>query len=414
MHRNLGVHVSFVRSTVLDSWTYDQLRIMKVGGNQSATEYFSKHMGASLLAKQDAVSKYTSRAALTYKDELKRRAERDAKLHPDLLTDTSTAGDSGSAESSVADDSDDFFSSWDKPVVKRPTPPPSRISTPPIVGRTPSPLVAANARSTMKPTSTLRTATSARKSVLAGTSGAKRSDAHKRAEKAGAVDFEAAERSAREEAERIKQLGYNEELEKQQQKRAAATAASSSGYGIKLAGSAVSVDSKPASSAPSSTKSTAPAIAKLGFGQIANKQPVAAKTAPTPAASTSDDYTSARDRFSGQKSISSDQYFNRGAYDPAASAEAKSRLSEFSGATAISSNAYFGRPEPEDDENRGESGASLLQGRDLGELETVARDYLQKLSLTAGEDIDNLRDALTTGGRKLQGFLENLSERYNF
>ena len=96
-HRNLGVHISFVRSTNLDrtshyctfgkdfdpniftEWTWDQLRIMKVGGNESATKYFQSHGGSAALASKDANTKYTSNAANKYKQELKTRAALDAK-----------------------------------------------------------------------------------------------------------------------------------------------------------------------------------------------------------------------------------------------------------------------------------------------------------------------------------------------
>ena len=64
------------RSTVLDSWTWDQLRQMAVGGNQAATEYFSKNMTTG--STKDAKAKYTSRAGQQYKKLLEKRAADDA------------------------------------------------------------------------------------------------------------------------------------------------------------------------------------------------------------------------------------------------------------------------------------------------------------------------------------------------
>ena len=52
---------------------------MKVGGNESATKFFQSNGGTAALASKDPKTKYTSNAALKYKDELKRRAARDAQ-----------------------------------------------------------------------------------------------------------------------------------------------------------------------------------------------------------------------------------------------------------------------------------------------------------------------------------------------
>ncbi|KAK2354754.1 ADP-ribosylation factor GTPase-activating protein AGD7 [Trifolium repens] len=67
VHRSLGVHISFVRSTNLDSWSPEQLKIMSFGGNSRAQIFFKQH-GWTDGGKIEA--KYTSRAAELYRQML--------------------------------------------------------------------------------------------------------------------------------------------------------------------------------------------------------------------------------------------------------------------------------------------------------------------------------------------------------
>ncbi|XP_020261256.1 probable ADP-ribosylation factor GTPase-activating protein AGD8 [Asparagus officinalis] len=64
VHRSLGVHISFVRSTNLDSWSPEQLKMMAFGGNNRAQVFFKQH-GWTDGGKIEA--KYTSRAAELYR-----------------------------------------------------------------------------------------------------------------------------------------------------------------------------------------------------------------------------------------------------------------------------------------------------------------------------------------------------------
>lgn len=150
---------------------------------------------------------------------------------------------SDGTDTPTGEPADDFFSSWDKPSIKRPTPPVSRTATPPVVGRTPSPFLnAGNANGngnsnsagngiarTSSPLVNVGTAPSSSRITSSAalrkgtTTGAPRKAnvlGAKKTQKLGAkkltgdvIDFDAAERKAKEEAERIEKLGYDPDAE---------------------------------------------------------------------------------------------------------------------------------------------------------------------------------------------------------
>ncbi|GFR50517.1 hypothetical protein Agub_g12785 [Astrephomene gubernaculifera] len=79
IHRSLGVHVSFVRSTTLDSWTQDQLKLMAAGGNLRGRQFFKQH-GWDDIGSDKIEAKYTSRAAQLYRALLEKEAQK-ATVH---------------------------------------------------------------------------------------------------------------------------------------------------------------------------------------------------------------------------------------------------------------------------------------------------------------------------------------------
>lgn len=163
-----------------------------------------------------------------------------------VITDVMGNGTSDGSSTPAGDPDDDFFSSWDKPSIKRPTPPISRTATPPVVGRTPSPflnagssngngtsrtsspLVGADGASSAPPAASRITSSAALRKGSATTTGPRKTSVlGAKKTKLGAkkvtgdvIDFDAAERKAKEEAERIAKLGYDPEAEEAAAKKA--------------------------------------------------------------------------------------------------------------------------------------------------------------------------------------------------
>ncbi|KAB8233301.1 ADP-ribosylation factor GTPase activating protein, ER-Golgi transport [Aspergillus alliaceus] len=427
-HRNLGVHISFVRSTNLDQWQWEQLRLMKVGGNESATKYFQSHGGSAALASKDVKGKYTSNAAVKYKEELKKRAAQDAQQYPGEveITDVPAGTSSNGSSTPAGDAEDDFFSSWDKPSIKRPSNPPSRTGTPPVVSRNASPFLNAGAngngsrsksplsgsdKESSPAPAAIRASATARKTTTTSTAKKGSVLGAKKAPKLGAkkiggaelIDFDEAERKAKEEAERIEKLGYDPEAE---QAEADAKAKSTITGATPIAAPTPISPSRARNSHErnsSDVERLGMGMGRLGFGQTVSSKPAAPKklgfgsVGPTRTAADEEELTQTKSRFGAQKGISSDEFFGRERFDPAAQAEAKERLRQFDGATSISSNSYFGRPEDD-----------LPAGDDTyGDLENAAKDFVRRFGMTAGDDLENLTQLVGDGAVKLQGAIRN-------
>ncbi|CAL1376183.1 unnamed protein product [Linum trigynum] len=101
IHRSLGVHLTFVRSTTLDSWTPEQLRMMTFGGNNRAQVFFKQH-GWTDGGKIEG--KYTSRAADLYRQVLSKEVAKsmaeDITLPPPVSS-QSAEGTNGVVDATV-------------------------------------------------------------------------------------------------------------------------------------------------------------------------------------------------------------------------------------------------------------------------------------------------------------------------
>jgi len=223
------------------------------------------------------------------------------------------------------------------------------------------------------------------------------------AQKTKPVDFAAAEKKAKEEEQRIRQLGYDREREEREEK---ARREAEEKRKVAEIGKIASIATT-STTTKEGAQNTNP---RLGFGALPGKRasPAVAAGAPTSKVSIPDDApTTARDRFGNQKAISSDMYFERNAYDPTTVREAQTRLQSFQGATSISSDQYFGREEEEGEQGLLERDGGLLGDSSLSGFENAAKDVVSRL--LANPDVQNMQESIRTGALKLSDYLAQMS-----
>lgn len=213
---------------------------MKCGGNTSFADWLVKHRESS----RDLKEKYSSKAAQSYKEELIRRTQRDEATFGNgkVVIDSAAAA---AALAQATKQPDDFFETWDntkvtltKPLIPQanlmsfglspsttplsatPTASPRSDSPPVTVAPTASRTVTSSSLRTATTTTTagvrskpsLGTRISSTSSSTGGSSTARGKLGG--VKKGGpAVNFEEAERKAKEEEERIQRLGYDSRLE---------------------------------------------------------------------------------------------------------------------------------------------------------------------------------------------------------
>lgn len=268
---------------------------MKCGGNASFADFLLRHPGSHSYSSSstDIRDKYTSRAATLYKEELQKRIADDerqfgkAKVHVD-----GSAADKLAAAPAPAGD---FFDTWDAaPAVKSPslapaantlptfglspraTPTSSRpvsprptstspLPAPPVQPRT---VTSSSLRPTAKPssTSTSRPGTLGARSISSGSASSGPSITGRGklgVKKGGTVNFEEAERRAKEEQDRIDRLGYDSRLEEE----AAAAAALSSAKSIASGGRGAAPTAQASKKDSIEVERLGMGIKRLGFGQ---------------------------------------------------------------------------------------------------------------------------------------------------
>ncbi|CAN0881537.1 ADP-ribosylation factor GTPase-activating protein AGD7 [Linum grandiflorum] len=110
-HRGLGVHISFVRSVTMDSWSEIQIKKMEAGGNNNLNSFLSQR---GIPKETDIVAKYNTKAAAAYRDRIQTLAEgkpwRDPPATKEII---GGSGGSGSRRPPLSNSSPKDNSGWD-------------------------------------------------------------------------------------------------------------------------------------------------------------------------------------------------------------------------------------------------------------------------------------------------------------
>ncbi|KAJ4959046.1 hypothetical protein NE237_026157 [Protea cynaroides] len=340
-HRSLGVHISFVRSTNLDSWTPEQLKMMSFGGNNRAHVFFKQH-GWTDGGKIEA--KYTSRAADLYRQILSKEVAK------------SMAEEAGLPSSPVASQSMNTVNGFsDVKVPEAPKESSIERREIPEVSRSPrAPSHPVSVSSVKKPFGAKRTGKTGGLGVRKLTTKPNESLYDQKPEEPAPVVSTSANATPTFSSAFPSRFEYVENVQ-----------SAETSYG----GAHVINHVSP----PKSSSFFSDYGMDNGFQKKTSSKNLQIQ-----------ETDEARKKFSNAKSISSAQFF--GDQKKASDMEAQVSLQKFSGSTAISSADLFGNDF--DDSN----------------LDLTAADIINRISFQASQDVESLKNIAGETGKKLTSF----------
>ena len=104
-HRNMGVHISFVRSAILDSWKIEESYRMQLGGNGKARKFFKTH------GINDVKNKYTTTASKQYKQQLDKLVKGKGSGWETVKAESPSCSETGTSSPQVQSDSPSAYAS---------------------------------------------------------------------------------------------------------------------------------------------------------------------------------------------------------------------------------------------------------------------------------------------------------------
>ncbi|KDP34310.1 hypothetical protein JCGZ_12658 [Jatropha curcas] len=346
VHRSLGVHISFVRSTNLDSWSPEQLKMMSFGGNNRAQAFFKQH-GWTDGGKVEA--KYTSRAAELYRQILSKEVAK------------SMVEDGGLSSSHVPPQSAQVSNGL--PDIKT-----NETTKETSLGKQDLPDVVRSPKATHPvSTSTVKKPLGARKTGKTGGLGARKLTTKP-----------------------------SENLYDQKPEEPVLSVPSSTNSTPKAGASFTSrfeyVDNVQSteliSGGPQVISHVSPPKSSSFFADFGMDSGFQKKSSSNSSKVQIQETDEARKKFSNAKSISSAQFF--GDQSKATDVDTQASLQKFSGSTAISSADLFG------------------QGNDHSSIDLAASDLINRISFQAQQDISSLKNIAGETGKKLSSLASTL------
>ncbi|KAK4420311.1 putative ADP-ribosylation factor GTPase-activating protein AGD8 [Sesamum alatum] len=356
VHRSLGVHISFVRSTSMDTWTPEQLKMMCFGGNNRAHVFFKQH-GWTDGGKIEA--KYTSRAAELYRQLLAKEVAK------------SNAEEAGLPSSPVASQSlrPNGFSDIN-------------ITEDPKEGS----LDDAPKESSFLKSGAPEVSGSPRASQKVATMTVKKSLGAKRTGKTGGL-------GAKKLTTKSSESLYDQKPEEQPVQVSSANSSANSAPAV--GSSFVSRFEYTENGQPTDTSSggarvvshVSPPKASDFFAEYGMGSGFPKKSSSSSSKVQVEETDEARKKFSNAKSISSAQFF--GDQNKSGDLEASVSLQKYSGSSSISSAELFGN----------NSGSSI---------DLTASELINKLSFQAQQDISSLKNIAGETGKKISSIASTL------